>query len=175
MKEKSVTREATVSAEPLGAPQARLPSGPIGRLLASIGNLSYILSSVHCRYAQERGLGVRGVWTLSAISEGHTTPGAIARLMLLPPSVISGDLAQLIESAMIVRRRDDADGRRLVYSLTEAGREVLAGAHAEYVALLKGKLDSYDRSDLDRLLRMLFDVSLHLRSAIENPPGGEGL
>jgi len=147
--------------------KAPLPSGPIGRLLASVGNLSYLLDSIHSRYAQEHGLGARGVWTLSAISEGSTTPGDIARLMLLPPSVVSGDLNDLMDRGLIERRKDAGDRRRLIYNLTEEGQALLAGAHQVYVGVLGDMLESYPREQLDSLLRLLFDVSRHVRGRVE--------
>jgi DNA-binding MarR family transcriptional regulator len=151
-------------------PRARLPSGPIGRLLASVGNLSNMLGVVHSRYAQSQDLGVRGIRTLSAISEGHASPGDIARLGMLPPSVVSGDLNRLLDARMIERRRDGSDGRRLLYSLTENGRDVLAGAHALYVEMLGEKMASYPPGEVDRLLRVLYEISLHVRASLDEEP-----
>lgn len=147
--------------------RARLPSGPIGRLLASVGNLSSSLNTVHSRYAQDHGLGTRGIWTLSAISEGHDSPGQIARLMMLPPSVVSGDLNGLLEAGMIERQRDETDGRRLIYTLTERGQALLSGAHNVYVELLGAKMDSYDQAEIERSLRLLYEINLHLRGTIQ--------
>lgn len=154
-----------------GAPRARLPSGPIGRLLASVGNLSTGLGAIHSRYARDRDLGVRGIWTLSAISEGNETPGDIARLGMLPPSVVSGDLARLLAAGMIERRRDCDDGRRLFYSLTEVGRDTLTGAHSVYVEVLAGKVSSYPPGEVDRLLRVLYEVNLHVRAYLAQDQG----
>ncbi|CAN5184518.1 hypothetical protein BH10PSE13_BH10PSE13_03600 [soil metagenome] len=150
--------------------QARLPSGPIGRLLASVGNLSNSFSAIHGRYAQSHGLGVRGIWTLSAISEGHASPGDISRLMMLPPSVISGDLASLLEGGLIERQRHDGDGRRLVYSLTAAGRDMLSDAHQAYVEVLGDKIASYPPGEIDRMLRLLYEISQHVRTFVEASP-----
>ena len=157
-------------ASPDDPPRARLPSGPIGRLLASVGNLSNMLGVVHGRYAQSHDLGIRGIWTLSAISEGHTSPGDMARLGMLPPSVVSGDLNRLLDAGMIQRRRDGSDGRRLVYSLTESGRDLLAGAHAVYVEMLGEKMGSYPPEEIDRLLRVLYEISLHVRACLDEEP-----
>jgi DNA-binding MarR family transcriptional regulator len=146
---------------------ARLPSGPIGRLLASIGNLSNSLGAIHSRYAQNHDLGARGIWTLSAISEGHASPGAIARLLMVPPSVVSGDLNRLLDAGLIERRRDGSDGRRLVYSLTEDGSALLSGAHSIYVSILGDKMASYPPEEIERLLRVLYEVSLHVRGHVD--------
>jgi DNA-binding MarR family transcriptional regulator len=159
----ATSAEKTGKAESAGHRRARLPAGPIGRLLASVGNLSHLLDSIHSRYAQAHGLGTRGIWTLSAISEGRTSPGDIARLMLIPPSVVSGDLNQLLEAGLIERRKHTGDKRRLIYTLTEEGQALLSGAHAVYVEVMGDLLDAYPRAELDQMLRMLFEISRHLR------------
>jgi DNA-binding MarR family transcriptional regulator len=159
--------QAGLAIDPL---RARLPSGPIGRLLASVGNLSAMLGVVHGRYAQSQDLGIRGIRTLSAISEGHASPGDIARLGMLPPSVVSGDLNRLLDAGMIERRRHGSDGRRLLYNLTGSGRDVLAGAHALYVDMLGEKMASYPPGELNRLLRILYEISLHVRASLDEEP-----
>jgi DNA-binding MarR family transcriptional regulator len=68
---------------------------------------------------------------------------------------------------MIVRARDGRDGRRLVYSLTDAGRDVLAGAHALYVELLADRLGDYPAGQLDTLLRLLYDISRLVRAHVD--------
>lgn len=159
-----------VASPPL--PHARLPSGPVGQLLASVGNLSNAFNVIHSLYAQDHDLGTRGIWTLSAISEGHASPGEIARLMMLPPSVVSGDLNRLLDTALIERRRDGSDGRRLVYSLTEAGRDVLSDAHGVYVDVLGDKMATYPPGEIERLLRVLYEISLHVRASIDEGQAG---
>ncbi|PKP88602.1 MAG: hypothetical protein CVT77_18900 [Alphaproteobacteria bacterium HGW-Alphaproteobacteria-16] len=149
------------------SPDVRLPSGTTGRLLASIGNLSTSLGAIHSRFAQHHDLGPRGIWIMSWISEGHGNPGAIARAMILPPSVISGDLNRLTDRELIVRQRGAADGRRLVYSLTATGRALLAEAHGNYLDLLQDKLASYPPEQLDAMLRMLFEISRHVRTHLD--------
>ncbi len=147
--------------------QARLPSGAVGRLLASIGNLSTSLGAIHARFAQERDLGPRGIWVLSWISEGQGNPGMIAQKMILPPSVISGDLNRLVDAGLVARSRSGVDARRIDYRLTDAGRELLHQAHGEYAALLGDRLASYPPEELDRLLRMLFEISLLVRAHVD--------
>ncbi len=166
LEERSVIAAATEPKAVSTGRQARLPSGPIGRLLASVGNLTYLFSAIHRRYAQEHGLGTRGIWTLSAISEGHTSPGEIARLMMLPASVVSGDLNQLVDGGLIERQRDGSDGRRLIYTLTEAGQAMLSGAHQVYAEVLGDKLAAYPPEEIDHLLRMLFEVSQYVRDRV---------
>ena len=163
-----MSEETRLSARHL---HARLPSGPIGRLLASIGNLSTSLGAIHSRFAQRHGIGPRGIWILSWISEGQGNPGVIARQMILPPSVISGDLNRLVGRGLVIRKRGDADARRLDYSLTEPGRTLLAEAHSEYVGVLQDKLASYPPEQMDALLRMLYEIGGHIRAHLDQADG----
>lgn len=146
---------------------ARLPSGAVGRFLASIGNLSTCLGAIHAGFSQEHDLGPRGIWMLSWISEGHGHPGYIAKAMKLPPSVVSGDLRRLVEAGLAVSERSGEDGRRLCYSLTPTGAALLSEAHGLYVDALESKIASYPAEDVRTTLRVLYELSLHTRAIVE--------
>lgn len=146
---------------------ARLPSGPVGQFLASIGNLSTCLGAIHAGFSQEHDLGPRGIWMLSWISEGHGFPGYIAKAMKLPPSVVSGDLRRLVEAGLAVSERSGEDARRLCYSLTPPGAALLSEAHGLYVTALEDKIASYPAEDMRTMLRILYELSLHTRAIVE--------
>lgn len=52
---------------------------------------------------------------------GSATPGALARLEQITPQTMGTTLAGLEAKGLVQRRADPADGRRVIYSLTEAG------------------------------------------------------
>jgi DNA-binding MarR family transcriptional regulator len=52
----------------------------------------------------------------------------LAALTLTDPSSVSVVVARLVERGLVARRRDPADGRRVVLSLTRRGRALLARA-----------------------------------------------
>jgi DNA-binding MarR family transcriptional regulator len=139
----------------------------VGQFLASIGNLSTCLGAIHAGFSQEHGLGPRGIWMLSWISEGHGFPGYIAKAMKLPPSVVSGDLRRLVEAGLVVSERSGEDARRLRYTLTPPGAALLSQAHGLYVAALEGKIASYPAKDMRTMLRLLYELSLHTRAIVE--------
>jgi DNA-binding MarR family transcriptional regulator len=145
---------------------ARLPSGSVGQFLASIGNLSTCLGAIHAGFSQQHDLGPRGIWMLSWISEGHGHPGYIAKAMKLPPSVVSGDLRRLVEAGLSVSARSGEDGRRLCYTLTPAGAALLSQAHALYVEALGEKVASYPAEDMRTTLRILYELSQHVRGIV---------
>jgi DNA-binding MarR family transcriptional regulator len=56
---------------------------------------------------------------------GPTTAAALARLEQISPQSMGATLAALEERGLVKRRGDPRDGRRVILSLTTAGREVL--------------------------------------------------
>jgi DNA-binding MarR family transcriptional regulator len=68
---------------------------------------------------------------------GPATPGALAKLEQISPQSMGATLAALEARGLIERRADPADGRRVVLSVTETGRELLQnkrGARTEQLA-----------------------------------------
>lgn len=53
---------------------------------------------------------------------GSATPGALARMEQITPQAMGTTLAGLEAKGLIRRRADPDDGRRVIYSPTEAGR-----------------------------------------------------
>ena len=56
---------------------------------------------------------------------GPTTPSELARLEQISPQSMGATLAALETRGLVERRPDPRDGRRVVLSATEAGRDVL--------------------------------------------------
>jgi len=68
---------------------------------------------------------------------GPTTPSDLAKLEQISPQSMGATLAALEARGLVERRPDPRDGRRVVLSVTEAGREVLLdkrNARAEQLA-----------------------------------------
>ena len=56
---------------------------------------------------------------------GPTTPGELAKLEQISPQSMGATLAALEARGLVERRPDPRDGRRVVLSVTEAGRDLL--------------------------------------------------
>ena len=56
---------------------------------------------------------------------GPATPGELAKLEQISPQSMGATLAALEARGLVERRPDPRDGRRVVLSVTEAGRDVL--------------------------------------------------
>jgi DNA-binding MarR family transcriptional regulator len=95
-----------------------------GELSACLGLLVRRLRQVH----------VDGEVTLSQASvlvrlerDGPATPGVLAAGEQITPQSMGAILAALEESGLVSRSSDPSDGRRVVMSVTAAGRESLQG------------------------------------------------
>jgi DNA-binding MarR family transcriptional regulator len=69
---------------------------------------------------------------------GPATAADLARVEQISPQAMGITLAALEERGLVERRRDDADRRRSVTTVTEAGREMLRlkrGARAHVIAV----------------------------------------
>lgn len=86
--------------------------------------------------------------TLSEVSviarldrDGPDSPGALAELERVRPQAMATTLAALEDRGLVSRRPDAHDGRRVVMTVTEAGRKVLADRRSESVQRLAAVLD----------------------------------
>jgi len=99
-----------------------------GELSACVGLLVRRLRQVH----------VDGELTLSQTQvlvrlerDGPATPGVLAASEQITPQSMGAILAALEERGLVSRSGDPSDGRRVVMSVTEAGRESLQGVRHE--------------------------------------------
>jgi DNA-binding MarR family transcriptional regulator len=68
--------------------------------------------------------------------EGPATPGVLAAGEQITPQSMGAILAALEERGLVSRSGDPSDGRRVVMSVTEAGRESLQGVRHQKAHLL---------------------------------------
>jgi DNA-binding MarR family transcriptional regulator len=101
------------------------PKGEALQFMQMLWALAHALDVRSKRMA--RTLGVTGPQRLVLRIIGQTpdaTAGAIAKLLDLHASTLTGVLARLERRKLIVRRVDPADRRRVRFSLTAAGRRI---------------------------------------------------
>ena len=83
---------------------------------------------------------------------GPTTASALARLERISPQSIGATLAALETRGLVERRSDPKDGRRVVLSVTEAGRKTMRNrrnARTEHLA--RALSTGFTRPELDLL------------------------
>jgi DNA-binding MarR family transcriptional regulator len=93
-------------------------------------------------------------WALSRLDRnGPATSSDLARQDRISPQSMGATLAVLEERGLIERRRDPADGRRVVLSITAAGRQLVndrRGARSEMIAA--ALRDGFTAAERDQLL-----------------------
>jgi DNA-binding MarR family transcriptional regulator len=84
------------------------------------------------------------------------------RTALVTSGAITQRLDRLEEKGLITRTRSDADGRAVVVTLTDSGREALDGALPDHLETERGLLAGLSEADREQLAALLrrFLVSL---------------
>ena len=108
------------------------------------------------RLRQARGVGELTLPETSALARldrgGPTTPGALAKLEQISPQSMGSTLAGLEERGLIERASDAEDGRRVIFTLTEAGLRVLRDRRNEGTELLAAALTrDFTASEIEQL------------------------
>ncbi len=84
---------------------------------------------------------------------GPTTASALARLEQISPQSMGATLAALEARSLVERRPDPLDGRRVVLSVTEAGRQVLRNKrNARTEQLARALTAGFTRSEIGSLM-----------------------
>ena len=145
--------------EQWGRERPDLDCSPMG----IIGRISQLQREVHLAQRAtfaRHGLDVPSFDVLAALRRAgppyQLTPTALMRTALVTSGAITQRLDRLEERGLITRQRSRDDGRAVVVSLTDAGREALDAALPEHLdterKLLEGLSDD-DREQLAGLLR----------------------
>lgn len=83
---------------------------------------------------------------------GPATPGELARQDQISPQSMGATLAGLAARGLVERRPDPADGRRAVFTLTQAGRQVLQDRRHAHTELLARTLSgAFSRAEIQQL------------------------
>jgi len=86
----------------------------------------------------------------------ETTPGELARALLVTPGAIAQRLARLEDRGLVERRHDNPDRRKVTVALTPSGRTLIdqaVPAHLATARRLLAPLDDHERQTLSDLLR----------------------
>jgi DNA-binding MarR family transcriptional regulator len=87
---------------------------------------------------------------------GPATSSDLARVERISPQSMGVTVAALLERGLIERSRDPEDGRRIVLSITEAGRRIVhdkRGARTEQIAAALG--DGFSDAELGQLMSVV--------------------
>jgi DNA-binding MarR family transcriptional regulator len=135
------------------------PSAPAGPALIRIAAL------VTDRYeviSSELGVDFRTGRLLVAVARRPQTVGELGRYVRVGKSTMTGVLARLVSSGLVVREPNPADRRASLITPTERGREMadtlIVRVRAEVLRLLE-PVDASSRGELARLLQTILDAA----------------
>ncbi len=85
------------------------------------------------------------------VRNGPATNSELAKVEQISPQSMSATIAGLEARGLVARAADPADGRRVVLSVTVAGREVVAAKGASRVRQLAAALAGFDPEEIAAL------------------------
>jgi DNA-binding MarR family transcriptional regulator len=137
-----------------------MPAAATSRHDAEIDQMAAALRvSIGLLVRRLRQVSVDGGLTLSETSAlarldrgGPTTPGVLAKQEQISPQSMGATLAALEARGLIERRPDPGDGRRVVMSMTDAGRELLRSRrNAKVQQLARALAAEFTPAELEQL------------------------
>lgn len=128
-------------------------------VLSALNRIMRLAGSGVREAGRSAGLGASHILVLQLLeAEGARKAGEIAKDLAFSKSTITAILDNLEEQGLILRDRNEQDGRSVVVSLTEAGRKALAAVPAafqEQFLMRFNKLPDWERAlVLSALLRV---------------------
>jgi DNA-binding MarR family transcriptional regulator len=102
--------------------------------------------------------------------EGGCRAGTVAARLCTSPSVVSRQVVTLADQDLLERRRDPADGRAELLSLTPRGAETLAAMRRAYLSGLGGQLTDWDVDRLRTAADLVDQLTDLLALAPHQPP-----
>lgn len=110
------------------------------------GALRVVVGRISRRARQMTAVGDVTLSEVSVLSrlerEGPDSPGSLAEAERVRPQAMATTLAALEERGLVTRRPDAADGRRVVMTVTDTGRKVLADRRSKLVQRMAAVLDA---------------------------------
>jgi DNA-binding MarR family transcriptional regulator len=129
-------------------------------LLRAGNDLRVVLGRIVRRLRQAHASGEVTLSELSVLSrldrEGPATPGALATAERVRPQAMGATLTALEQRGMVGRAPDAGDGRRVLMSVTPAGRRVLVDRRSVNTRRMAEALaEGFTHSEQRRLIAML--------------------
>ena len=117
------------------------------------------------RYA----LGPRGGWMLNLISGGLVHPHELSNVLRIGRSLVSAELARLVEAGLVESRTGHPDRRRSELVLTETGLAALAEIRRDLFRILSEALVGYTPDEIRAFAAMLNKLDASVGSAGASP------
>ena len=85
-------------------------------------------------------------------------------------SVMSRTINSLVDTGLIDRERDPADGRAWLLTLTDQGRASLADTSRRAVAVMSDSLSNFDDADIALSAQLIVTLDRHITQRLRNKP-----
>lgn len=129
------------------------------RLDAQVGYLLRLASQRHALIFQEhisQDLTATQFSTLMRVAEhGEVSQNHLGRLAAMDTATVKGVVDRLRQKGLLVTVPDQKDKRRSIVSLTDAGREMIAGLRRDGAAVSAATLAPLTATEQKRLLDLL--------------------
>ncbi len=118
--------------------------------------------------------GERGEWSafrllVPMMENGPQRLSAIADAAHSDASTVSRQIAHMVDSGLVERRADPADGRASLLAITKAGERLVARQRATRARFLTGLLADWPERDRHRFATLLHRFVDDMEAAISNP------
>lgn len=110
------------------------------------------------RVTKRYGLGSHGAHILNMINQGIVHPAELATVLRVSRSLITKELARLVEAKLVAGSQDDIDKRRSSLALTAEGSKVCDEVRLSMNDILQRNLRHYTRDQVRLFADMLRDV-----------------
>lgn len=153
---------------PRAAPKDRAKDKPLGEVLSFMRLLWAVTQGVEATSKRMlANIGVTGPQRLVLRIVGHwgpIYPGTVAEILHVDPSSLTGVLYRLELGGFLIRRRDPADGRRALLTLSAAGKRFNARDKGTVEAAVRRTLCNVSKTELKATERLLKALAAELTS-----------
>jgi len=126
-----------------------------GALSAARDHFGHVTRAISSEYR----IGPRGPWIIGLIGRQPVSPHELARDFNIGRSLVTSELTQLQDAALICVTKNASDKRRVELSLTPLGHTVRDRLSHDLAALLKTRLSAYSKAEILLVAKMLTDFA----------------
>jgi DNA-binding MarR family transcriptional regulator len=117
------------------------------------------LHAAASKVTQRYNLGPRGAWILNVISHGVAYPLELASVFCVGRSLITAELARLIEAGLVDSRPGQDDRRKTELTLTPLGKQASAEIRDDLLAIVRRRLAGFDGQEVRLVAEVLRALS----------------
>lgn len=132
----------------------------VGRFAEAITFARKALMSPAKELIDKYPLGPRGIWLIGLIASGRVkTQSDFGKLYGIGKSMVTEQIALLVEQGLIVSTQSDTDRRQKVLSLTKSGQSLNNQLGEAFTAKIQERIGHYSNEDLNFCIKLLNDLA----------------